>query len=299
MRASADVAATGGSPDGLAGDIEISSLFGDVEVAGAVDAGSEDREGSGGSIEVSAATAITLSGSLAARGALGGAGDISIDAEDTVVVTAASTIDASATRESTAGSVTLISGASIVVAGSILATTRLDTAPGGAVSFDACRVTVTQSAEVRSSGLRGTNSIVAAGAIEVHGTLFAGPREGRNLMRFPDEGPLPNLAGAGIQPPPTFMPDLGLIPCVPLPPTATPSHTAIPTPTPTVNPQSCPGDCNGDGMVSISELVRAVNIALGQEDVAACEAADSNSDGQVGINELIQAVNAALNGCPA
>ena len=65
----------------------------------------------------------------------------------------------------------------------------------------------------------------------------------------------------------------------------------------TVGP-TCPGDCNGDGEVTINELITAVNIALGSQQVSACQAADTSHDGSVTINELISAVNSALNGCP-
>ncbi len=61
----------------------------------------------------------------------------------------------------------------------------------------------------------------------------------------------------------------------------------------------CAGDCDGDGVVSIAELVRAVNIALGSADVGTCVAADRDDDGMVAINELIRAVNSALQGCVA
>lgn len=59
----------------------------------------------------------------------------------------------------------------------------------------------------------------------------------------------------------------------------------------------CVGDCNGDGAVSISELIVAVNIALGDRDVADCRNADPNGDSTVAINELIRCVGSALNGC--
>ncbi len=60
----------------------------------------------------------------------------------------------------------------------------------------------------------------------------------------------------------------------------------------------CPGDCDGDGQVSIAELIRGVNIALGSLPAGDCTAMDGNGDGSVAINELIAAVNAALDGCP-
>lgn len=70
-----------------------------------------------------------------------------------------------------------------------------------------------------------------------------------------------------------------------------------PLPTPTVPPGSCVGDCNGDGAVSIAELIRAVNISLGQAPIGNCSAADRNGDGSVSIAELIAAVNSSLEGC--
>lgn len=81
--------------------------------------------------------------------------------------------------------------------------------------------------------------------------------------------------------------------------TATPpdAETPPPTPsaTPTADPSTCAGDCNGDGTVTVSELVRGVNQALGAG--GECAAFDTDADGAVGIAELIAAVTAALAGC--
>ena len=55
-----------------------------------------------------------------------------------------------------------------------------------------------------------------------------------------------------------------------------------------------PGDCNGDGIVTISELITGVNIALGNLPVTACPAFDTDHNGQVSVAELIAAVNVAL-----
>jgi hypothetical protein len=55
------------------------------------------------------------------------------------------------------------------------------------------------------------------------------------------------------------------------------------------------GDCDGDGMVTVDEVVLAVNIALGNAQLSACPAA--SSDGEVvTIADLIQAVSSALQG---
>ena len=87
----------------------------------------------------------------------------------------------------------------------------------------------------------------------------------------------------------------------PLPATATPVVSQPPGDTPTVGTPGglppCVGDCLGTGMVEVNELIIGVNIALGNQSVAACRAFDANGDGMVSINELIAAVNAALDGC--
>lgn len=73
---------------------------------------------------------------------------------------------------------------------------------------------------------------------------------------------------------------------------------SAPTPTPTTSLVGCPGDCDGDAAVLVSELVRAVRIALGRTgDPADCPAADPDGDGSVSISELVRAVRAALEGC--
>jgi hypothetical protein len=51
-------------------------------------------------------------------------------------------------------------------------------------------------------------------------------------------------------------------------------------------------------VVTVDELLSAVNIALGNSASTECPAADVNGDGQVSVDELLGAVNAALHGCP-
>lgn len=80
--------------------------------------------------------------------------------------------------------------------------------------------------------------------------------------------------------------------------TPTLTRTRTPTWTRTRTSSSCRGDCSEDGQVTVDELLRAVNIALGSP-VDGCPAADVDGDGQVTIDELVQAVNGALSGCAA
>ena len=62
-------------------------------------------------------------------------------------------------------------------------------------------------------------------------------------------------------------------------------------------PPPCHGDCNFDGVVSISELLRQVNISINRGTLASCLPADANLSGTIEISELIRSVNRSLNGC--
>jgi hypothetical protein len=60
----------------------------------------------------------------------------------------------------------------------------------------------------------------------------------------------------------------------------------------------CPCDCDGNGSVHVAELVRAVNIALGQSPISECEAVPDDGGTTVEIDNLVRCVRAALEGCP-
>jgi hypothetical protein len=61
--------------------------------------------------------------------------------------------------------------------------------------------------------------------------------------------------------------------------------------------QGCVGDCGNDGTVTIDELLKGVNIALGTLSLGQCSCFDMSGDSAVTIDELLVAVNNALNGC--
>jgi hypothetical protein len=62
---------------------------------------------------------------------------------------------------------------------------------------------------------------------------------------------------------------------------------------------TCAADCDASGIVSIAELLRAVNVARGSAFFLACPAADRNRDLSVTVAELVAGVRAALQGCSA
>ncbi len=59
----------------------------------------------------------------------------------------------------------------------------------------------------------------------------------------------------------------------------------------------CTGDCNEDGTVTVPELIRAVNIALGAASLRACPAADQGADERVSVPEVVSAVRNAIDSC--
>lgn len=76
-----------------------------------------------------------------------------------------------------------------------------------------------------------------------------------------------------------------------------PASPAISTAPGALSLTSCFGDCGGDGAVSVAELIRSVNVALGATELGTCYPADQNHDGQVSIDELVFAVRNSLQGC--
>ena len=79
--------------------------------------------------------------------------------------------------------------------------------------------------------------------------------------------------------------------------TPPPSATVTETPSPTATTVPCIGDCDGDGSVTVDDLIKMTNIALGTASVDTCLAGDSSGDGTISVDEIIQAVNKALGGC--
>src|SRR5262249_33619916 len=62
--------------------------------------------------------------------------------------------------------------------------------------------------------------------------------------------------------------------------------------------QACAGDCNCDSQVIINELIRGVNILLGNALLDTCPQFDTDGDGTVVVSELIAGVSNTLQGCP-
>lgn len=76
-------------------------------------------------------------------------------------------------------------------------------------------------------------------------------------------------------------------------------QTSAGSDTPTVAATACVGDCDGGGSVTVDELIRGVDIALGTESLAVCPAFDCDGSGTVLVNCLVLGVGYALAGCDA
>lgn len=59
----------------------------------------------------------------------------------------------------------------------------------------------------------------------------------------------------------------------------------------------CTGDCSGEGWVTVDELVRGVEMALGERSVGECGSFDRDGNLRVTVDELVTALDAALRGC--
>jgi hypothetical protein len=90
--------------------------------------------------------------------------------------------------------------------------------------------------------------------------------------------------------------DLGVLGQCP-PAEATPTPSAPATPTSTVGISSCVGDCNLDFQVTVDEIVTGTSIALGMLPITICERFDAGGDGMVTVDEIVAAVDNGLNGC--
>ena len=95
----------------------------------------------------------------------------------------------------------------------------------------------------------------------------------------------------------TCVPVSGQPPCSGAP-TPSVSQVLITDGSVTVTGIPCLGDCNRDHEVTVDELLKMVNIALGTLQLTECPAGDGDASGDITIDEIIKAVSNALNGCP-
>lgn len=62
--------------------------------------------------------------------------------------------------------------------------------------------------------------------------------------------------------------------------------------------EGCFGDCDLNGEISSTELLRMLDIALGERSLLDCPSGDVDCDGQITMGELLYALDNLLYGCP-
>jgi hypothetical protein len=255
----AELAATGGNPGGTGGTISLDAV-GRINVGAPLDG---SGFGAGGQIGLSADA---------------GPIDILDDLNATTVSGPGGSIEVNATKGD-------------VHVGGVLSDTG--TVAGGLVEIIGCNITVCGTAssscpasagvgQLNSLGPSGINRVTGRSSSVILGQMHANPGSGRNELVYDGMPAHEPLVLGQVNPAPVLVTDASLTPCAEV------------TPVPVI----CPGDCSHDGSVSVDELIKGVNIALGNADLSTCPEFDTDGSGAVEISELIAAVNAALNGCP-
>ena len=312
VQATARIDVSAGSPDGIGGDVDVSGIVGAVDYRGTIEAQGPGVDGDGGNIGLDAAGALSVGGAIDAGGGRGGGGGVDLTSAADLTVSALAVVSVAASSSGDGGDVD-VSGQGLVT---ILGTLISDGGPtqggnAGSTRVSGCTVRVESSARLTSLRSNGTNTLIGRDLAIIAGTVRADPGSGRNVLRFagPDYEPaiLPN---AQITPAAILIEDASVVPCNPVN-TRTPTLTRLPTATrtssvaatptitrtPTPVPVACVGDCDGSSVVTVSELITGVNIALGSQPVSSCPAFDPDLSGTVTVNELILAVNNALDNC--
>lgn len=312
QRSAARIIATSGSPDGLAGDVDITAEQGSLEFLGRIDAFAVGTQGGGGSIVFDAVGDASIGGTHDAGGGSGGGGDIDLTSGAQLTIVTGATLTTAGSSGGDGGDIDADAAGEVTVQGALVSDGGSG-AIGGSVALTACTVRLAKSGRLSAQGAEGINTLTGRDLTFVEGTLRAGSG-GANQIRFA-AGHDPQIAsGATIVPAASLIVDASVIPCSPEDATPTATRTETPTPlpsetpthtptftqppmSPSPTPAECVGDCDGDGEVTVSDLIVGVNIALGNQPVSACPAFDPSGDGMVSIGELIQGVNNALDGC--
>jgi hypothetical protein len=297
----ARVAATAGGPDGLGGDVEVTSSNGGIDFRGHLDAAGPGTEGTGGTVSIDAAGPAIVSGEINVKGGGDSGGDLDVSSGTDLTIGSSASFSVEAMGVGIGGDIDLSGGGSVTIDGALSSDGgAAQGGGGGTITASGCIVRVGASGRLSSQRDGGINTLVGRDITIVAGVMRADASSGQNVIRFagPDYSPS-ILPGSQIIPAASLVEDSTIVPCNPVnTPTPTIGPGDTPTPTATVLPSACVGDCDGNGVVTVSDLITGVNIALGNLPLANCPAFDPDGSGMVTVGELIQGVNNALNGCP-
>jgi hypothetical protein len=301
---SARVQASAGTPDGVGGDVDVSSTAGAIACAGRIEALGPGVDGNGGGVTFDAIGSISISGDVGVGAGRGGAGEIDVSATGDVEIATGAMLAADATSNGSGGDIGVDSDGTLRILGELIA----DGGPtqgaiGGTITLEACAVRLETSGRLSSLRSNGSNTVTGRDLAVIAGAMHADPSNGRNVFHFagPEYAPA-IVAGSQIVPPAALMEDISIVPCNPVD-TRTPPLSRSPTAmrTPPATRSTSPGrtstptrddelgtDRNGDphavAAPANSDCHPTPFVCVG----------DCNGGDTVTISELITCVNISL-----
>jgi hypothetical protein len=168
-------------------------------------------EGEGGSCDIFAENAISLSGTVNVDGGLFGGGDVLFLADGNINISGLLNVTGRTINSPGALLVEIESGAALTVSGTIDASGGA-ASEGGDLSLFACDVTVTSAAVLASRGLSGSISVTASDTLSLAGRFDTDATGIIDIDWGPSADP-PNLAGAIFDVPPMLQLRPLLAPC--------------------------------------------------------------------------------------
>jgi hypothetical protein len=206
----------GGNPGGFAGEIDLISDTGAIDMLGQLLANGASMGSSGGTISIIAAGTATLGGTINGSGDSGGGGDFEVASGGDLTVASGSAFTVAAMSNGLGGSMSLTAGAALTVSGSLVADGG-SIGSGGSIDLTGCTVQISTSGSLSSLRTGGTNTLIGRNMTIIQGSavLNADPASGQNAIRFADPAHMPSISGSAlINPAPTLVQDATVMPCI-------------------------------------------------------------------------------------
>jgi hypothetical protein len=324
------VDASGGDFDG--GELDVTT-GGDLTVSGVVRVDSTNGEGAGGfvgleaggTLRVTSTAAISANGHRSAENFGGDGGTYFLTAGHDFFIDAGATLDGDGARpDAAAGTVDILAGGTVTIAGDIAMVARGPQGIGGSVTATACEVALSAGGSITNVGEGGENVLTTATALTIASgaVLSADAGTGVNLLRYRVATQLPIVLG-------TVTPTAQIEHSPSLEPCGSGTTTTLPTTTTTmprdcgngsldpgeecddgdnlfVRGDSCDADCNrvacGDpdhsGVTNASDALIVLRVAVGLESCALCVCNVDSVGTFTSASDALRVLNAAV-GLPA
>ncbi len=319
------VDASGGDFDG--GELDVTA-GGDVTVSGTVRVDATNGEGAGGfvgleageTLRLTSTAALSANGHRSAENFGGDGGTYFLTAGESLSIEAGATLDGDGARpDAAAGTVDMLAGAAVTIAGDIALIARGPQGVGGSVAASACEITISAGGSITNGGEGGENVLTAAATLSIASgaVLSADTSTGLNLLRHRSATEPPTVLGTV-----TPAAQIELLPSIE--PCAFGSTTTTTLPadcgngsldvgedcddgdTSFVRGDSCDAACNrvacGDpddsGAVNATDALVVLRVAVGIEDCDLCVCNVDSVGTFTSASDALRVLNAAV-GLPA